>query len=71
MKKLIFNLKESGFDKQAMNDGAKPGMMKARQFANCQKLKLDQKMDPQEAWESCLKEYQEKKNKSDWAKQYS
>lgn len=71
MNKLTFNLKKSGFVKKAFNDGAKPGMMKARQFMNCQKLKLDSGMQAQEAWESCLKEFQISKEKSDWAKKYS
>jgi len=71
MKKTTFNLKKSGLDKRAFYDGAKPAMMKARQFANCQKAKLDSGMEAQEAWESCLEEYQNASKKANWAMKYS
>ena len=71
MSKRIFNLKKAGLDKRAFNDGAKPGMMKTRQFQNCQKAKMDDGMSAQDAWMSCLEEYQKSKVESDWAKKYS
>jgi hypothetical protein len=71
MSKRTFNFKKAVLNKKAYNDGAKPGMMKSRQFANCQKAKVEGGMSAQEAWQSCLEEYQVSKSKATWAKNYS
>jgi hypothetical protein len=52
-----FNL--SKFMKTAYYDDGK-GLMQtqSRSWANCSKQKMDSGMGAQEAWQSCLKEYQ-------------
>lgn len=38
-----------------------------RAWQNCWKAKCDKGVDPQEAWNGCLEEYQKSENKKSWA----
>lgn len=65
-----FNL--SKLQKQAFYDDARGLMQKqTRAFMNCQKAKMDAgKLSAQEAYMSCLDEYQKSKG-SDWGTKYA
>ncbi len=64
-----FNLKQ--YTKKAFYEGAQ-GYMKpqTRAWQNCYKCKSDEGKGPQDAWNECLKEYQEA-GSSNWAVKYS
>ena len=65
-----FNLKK--FMKQAYYEDAKGTAFAQREWQNCYRKKTaDGKMNSQEAWDSCLKEYQERNDKGDWASKYA
>ena len=67
--KKTFNLKQ--YTKKAFYEGAQ-GYIKpqTRAWQNCYKCKSDKGKGPQEAWDECLKEYQEFSS-SDWSLKYS
>lgn len=67
--KNSFNLKS--FRKQAFYDSAR-GLMQTqtRAWQNCSKAKMEKGMGAQEAWNSCLEEYQ-KTSGGDWALKYA
>ena len=69
MKKATFNL--SQFTKTAFYEGGK-GLIsqQTRAMMNCRKAKQDKKKTAQEAWDECLKEYNDSK-KNDWAMKYA
>jgi hypothetical protein len=67
--KTSFNL--SKFLKTANYEDGKGLIMKqTRCYSNCQKAKLESGMGAQEAWNSCLEEFQ-KSSGSEWALKYS
>ena len=43
----------------------------SRAWMNCYKLKCDNGMGPQKAWDGCLKDYQEAIDKSTWVLSYT
>ena len=68
--KKVFNLKR--YIKTAFyDDGRGLHNMQTRAFSNCWKIKVDGDMEPQEAWNSCLKSYQEASDRSEWVKKYT
>ena len=72
MSSLKFNLKKSNLEKKAFYDGAsQPVREMSRYFMNCQKAKLDSGIGAQEAWQSCLEEYQKNKSGGDWSTKYA
>lgn len=72
MKNLKFNLSKSSMGKKSMYDGGSPQVKEmTRMFSNCQKAKLDKGMGAQEAWQSCLEEYQKNKKNKDWTTKYA
>lgn len=65
-----FNL--SSFNKTAFYNGGKGIVQKqTRHMMNCYKVKLDNGMSAQEAWESCKDEYSQGGNKGEWATKYA
>jgi len=65
-----FNLKKC--IKKAFYEGAQGYMVgQTRAWMNCYKQKSDAKKGPQEAWNSCMEEYQKEANKSKWLMNYS
>lgn len=67
--KTTFNL--NNFNKLAFYENGKDVMQKqSRAFNNCVKAKREKKMSAHEAWESCLKEFQDSGN-GEWAKKYA
>ena len=69
MGKVIFNLDK--FTKKAFYEGGK-GLIapQTRAMMNCTKIKRDKGMSAQEAWNSCIEEYNNNK-KNDWSSKYS
>ena len=68
--KTVFNLNK--YIKQAFyEDGRGSLVTQSRAWKNCYKKKVDEGMAPQEAWDSCLKEYQVSSDKSKWSLNYS
>ena len=68
--KTVFNL--SKFVKQAFyEDDRGYWTMQGRAWKNCYKKKSDEGMQPQEAWNSCLGEYQGFENKAKWSLSYT
>ena len=66
----VFNLKKC--IKTAFYEGASGYMVsQTRAWTNCYKQKSDQKKGPQEAWNSCMEEYQKEANKAKWMMNYS
>ena len=68
--KKAFNLKQ--YIKTAFYEGAQ-GYMKdqTRAWQNCYKQQCDKKKGPQEAWTTCMEEYQKADNKGKWTLGYS
>jgi hypothetical protein len=65
-----FNL--SKFMKTAFYDDGRGNLnMQTRAWNNCRKHKCDDGADPQDAWDSCLREYQSANSKSDWILSYT
>jgi len=70
MNKTVFNLQT--YFKKAFYEGDRGYWQRqGRAWANCYKLKSDQGMSPQEAWNSCLEEYNNVSAKGKWALNYS
>jgi len=67
--KKSFNLKK--YIKKAFYDDGR-GYMNAqtRSWQNCYKAKSDKGSQPQEAWNDCMKEFQEASDKSKWLINY-
>ena len=67
--KTSFNL--SKFKKTAFYDDGRGLVQKqTRAYMNCYKAKMDKGMSAQEAWQSCLEEYQ-KSATNDWGTKYA
>jgi hypothetical protein len=68
--KKAFNLKK--WMRQAFYDDARGHMQsQTRAWMNCYKQKCDKKKGPQEAWNTCLEEYQKTENKGKWMLDYA
>ena len=66
-----FNLK-SFLEKTANYEGAQGYMLaQTRAWMNCTKQKLASKMSPQDAWQSCLDEFQKGDKKMSWVGKYA
>ena len=64
-----FNLKK--YIKKAFYEGASGyAVGQTRAWMNCYKQKSDQKKGPQEAWNSCMEEYQKEASKTKWLLNY-
>lgn len=69
--KKTFNLKQY-IKKFAFYDDARGYWVgQTRAWMNCYKQQCDKKKGPQEAWNTCLDEYQKSANKGNWLLQYS
>ena len=67
--KKSFNLKK--YIKTAFYDDARGYMQsQTRAWMNCYKQQCDNKKQPQEAWNTCLEEYQKTANKGKWLMDY-
>lgn len=67
--KKAFNLKT--FRKQAFYEGSKGQIhTQSRCMMNCYKIKMEKGSSAQEAWQSCVDEYNNAKE-NDWALKYS
>jgi len=66
-----FNLKKY-YTKTAFYEGSR-GYWNAltRGFSNCYKRKSDEKLGPQDAWNSCLEEFQTSEAQAKWKESYS
>jgi len=70
MTKTTFNL--SKFRKQAFYDGAKAAIhSQTRCLMNCYKGNMEKGQGAQEAWQGCIKEYNEAKSNNDWYVKYA
>lgn len=63
--KVTFNLKKANYD-----GGRGLIQTQTRNWSNCQKAKMESGMGAQEAWNSCLKEYQTMSG-GEWAGKYA
>ena len=67
--KHSFNLKK--YYKKAFYEDERGYWTKERRaWANCYKEKCDEGKGPQDAWSSCMEEYQDANSKADWALSY-
>lgn len=67
--KTSFNLKK--YVKKAFYDGASGCMLgQTRAWMNCYKQQSDKKKGPQEAWNTCMEEYQKTADKGKWLLNY-
>lgn len=70
MKKTTFNLKK--YVKLAFYDDARGYWNnQTRAWNNCYKLKSDKGMQPQAAWDNCLRDYQSSADRSKWVLSYT
>jgi len=68
--KKVFNLKQ--YVKKAFYDDSRGYWnSQTRAWQNCYKQKCNGKVGPQDAWNSCLEEYQKTENKGKWLLDYS
>ena len=68
--KKVFNLKT--YIKEAFYEDVRGYWTgQSRAWMNCYKLKSDEGTAPQEAWNSCLGEYQKSMDKADWVLNYT
>lgn len=68
--KKSFNLKK--YIKKAFYDDVRGHMQaQTRAWQNCYKQQCDKKKQPQEAWNTCLEEYQKAENKGKWVLSYA
>ena len=70
MEKNTFNLQ--GFLKKAFYEDVRGyWVAQGRAQQNCYKCKSDEGVGPQEAWQSCLEEYNTASDKNTWVLDYS
>lgn len=65
----IFNLKKC-IKKAFYEDGRGYMLTQSRAWMNCYKSKSDQKKGPQDAWNTCMEEYQKTADKGKWLLNY-
>jgi hypothetical protein len=66
-----FNLKQYMTKTAYYDDGKGSMVSQTRSFQNCYKQQCDKKKGPQDAWNTCLEEYQKSGDKDKWVLNYS